>query len=170
MNRPGTCSICSRSDASDIDRALAGSGTSWRAVARRYGLGRAAVTRHAHKHLGSRLRRAAEARASGSDPALLDKLLEYNRVTKGILARALTAGDLKSALKAVARAERQLELEGKLLGLLRDNGGATINVTVVDDAAATRMAKVFLQRRGVLAGDAEPREVATTDSENEEEP
>jgi hypothetical protein len=103
---------------------------------------------------------------------LLDKLLEYNRVTKGILARALNSGDLKSALKAVARAERQLELEGRLLGLLRESGGATISVTVVDEAAATRMAKVFLQRRGVLAGDAEPIEVATaeTDDEEEEEP
>jgi hypothetical protein len=100
---------------------------------------------------------------------LLDKLLEYNRVTKGILARALNAGDLKSALKAVARAERQLELEGKLLGILRDSGGATINVTVVDDAAATRMAKVFLQRRGVLAGDAEPIKGAASETEEEEE-
>jgi hypothetical protein len=145
-HRTGICSVCCRPDAADIDHALAVSGVSWRAVARKYGLGRSAINRHAHEHLGPRLKRAADKRAAGEDPGLLDKLMHLNEVTKGILARAYNSGDLPTALSAVARAEKQLELEGRLLGLLRDQGGPTINLNL-DAATAERMAEIYLARR-----------------------
>jgi hypothetical protein len=145
-HRTGICSVCSRSDASDIDHALAVSGASWRSVARNYGLGRSAVNRHAHDHLGARLKKAAEQRAAGSDPALLDKVLEINRVNRGVLGEAIRGRDWNASAALIGRAQRGLELEGRLLGLLRDQGGTTVNVTL-DAAAAERMAEIYLARR-----------------------
>lgn len=145
-HRTGICSVCSRPDAADIDHSLAVSGASWRSVARKYGLGRSAVNRHAHDHLGARLKKAAEQRAAGSDPALLDKVLEINRVNRGVLGEAIRARDWSASAALIGRAQRGLELEGRLLGLLRDQGGTTVNVTL-DAAAAERMAEVFLARR-----------------------
>ena len=126
------------------------------------------MNRHAQSHLAARLRRAAEERASGSDPQLLDELLELNRITRGILAKAYNTGDLQTALAAIARAEKQIELEARLLGQLREGDGATIHVNVLDDDAAIRMAKVFLQRRGELVG-GEAIEGVITNSEKGEE-
>jgi hypothetical protein len=137
-------------------------------VARKFGLGRSAIDRHARSHLAARLRRAAEERASGSDPELLDELFELNRITKGILAKAYNTGDLQTALAAIARAEKQIELEARLLGRLREGGGATVNVNVIDDDAAIRMAKVFLQRRGGLLAGGEAIEGVITNSEEGE--
>jgi hypothetical protein len=120
MATPGTCSICKRADADTIDQALAVEGLPVRVTARRFGLGRSAVGRHSKKCLSGRLRRAAEARSAGSDPSLLDRLRDLNRETLEILAEARKTKSQDLALAAIGRAERQLELEGRLLGQIRD--------------------------------------------------
>jgi hypothetical protein len=156
MARTGICSTCSRTDADAIDAALAVSGASWRAVARRFGLGRSAVNRHGNKCMASRLKRAADTRAQGSDPQLLDKVLELHRLTKGILGEAVRARDWSATAALIGRAQQQIELQGRLLGALRDGeGGTTVNVHI-DEATAQRMAQTFLQRRGLLPSAASP--------------
>ncbi len=145
----GICYFCSLPPerAAEADAFLAGGGTA-RDMSRRFGGSKSGAHRH-KAHVRGRLKRAAEDRKAGSDPELLDKLLELNRITKGILEKAYNSGDLPTALSAVARAEKQLELEGRLLGALKD--GATTNVVSVtlDPETALRMAQLFVQRRQV---------------------
>jgi hypothetical protein len=117
-------------------------------MSRRFGGSKSGAQRH-RAHVGGRLKRAAETRQAGSDVPLLERLMELNKITKGILAKAFNSGDLSTALQAVARAEKQLEIEGRLLGELSD--GSTTNVVNVnlDPETALRMAQLFVQRRGV---------------------
>lgn len=70
---------------------------------------------------------AAEVVQAGN---LLDRLRDLNRETAAILRECRTVDpvDNELALKAIARVEKQIELEGRLLGEL--NEGATLNVVV----------------------------------------
>jgi hypothetical protein len=65
--------------------------------------------------------------------SLLDRLLSLNAETMAILkeARAGRIKDNELALKAIARAEKQLELQGKLLGEL--NEAPTVNLLAVPE-------------------------------------
>ena len=65
--------------------------------------------------------------------SLLDRLIALSRETAAIL-REAREGDEKDnelALKAIARAEKQIELQARLLGELKDT--ATVNVLVLPE-------------------------------------
>jgi len=71
---------------------------------------------------------------------LLDRLKALNHETAEILreVRADATKDNELALKAIARVEKQLELEGRLLGEL--NEGAAVNIVLMPAWAAIRAA------------------------------
>jgi len=63
----------------------------------------------------------------------ISQLFMINKETLEILEEAKVAGDLKTALKAIERVEKQLELQAKLLGDIKDAPTTiVINVTKVD--------------------------------------
>jgi len=51
---------------------------------------------------------------------VISQLLELNTTTRRILSDALGDGDNRTALKAIERAEKQLEFQAKLLGLFKE--------------------------------------------------
>ena len=75
-----------------------------------------------------------EATATG----LLARLRALNAETADVLRQAKEIADHELRLKAIQRAERQIELEGRLLGELED--GATVNIAIMPEWLALRAA------------------------------
>ena len=88
------------------------------------------MVRHKTDHLPAAVVKAAEIAEVVQANALLGRLKALNRETAAILREARAAGskDNELALKCIARAEKQIELEGRLLGELKAEQGATVNV------------------------------------------
>jgi hypothetical protein len=104
-----------------------------RTIAARYSVTPSALQRHKKAHLPVTLAKAAAVADAVEGSNLLDRLKVLNRQTAAILREARTDGskDNGLALRAIARAEKQIELEGRLLGEL--NEGSTVNVLLTPD-------------------------------------
>jgi hypothetical protein len=134
-----TCTVCANPQREGINAALI-SLESIRAISTRFGVTPSALQRHKAKHLPATLVKAAAVAEIADAGTLLDRLKSLNRETAAIL-REVRADDTKNndvALKAIARAEKQLELEGRLLGEL--NEGSTVNVVLTPEWSAIRAA------------------------------
>lgn len=137
------CTICRSQQRPEIDAALV-AGDSLRGVAKRFGVSAAAVFRHKRDHLASRIAKAQAAveRAvqrkvdavvvaefkEGS--SLLDRLKSLNQETIAILQEAREKRDNYTALSAIARVEKQLEIEAKLLGAIDEGTKIAFGVQV----------------------------------------
>jgi hypothetical protein len=131
---PQTCSICSSKQHAEIDAALL-SDESLRNIAKRFGTSSAALFRHKNQgHIAATLAKAKQADEEVQAGDLFQRLKELNRETGSILAQAKTSRNLPLALQAIARVEKQIELEGKLLGQLNDGapGGTTFQLVLMD--------------------------------------
>src|SRR5262245_15060180 len=129
---PRRCTICDHAERQAIDAALLGS-ESYRSIAKRFATSPEAMWRHKESHLPASLAKAEEAREATQADSLLDQLLHLNRETLAILqeARAGKTKDNELALKAIGRAEKQIELQARLLGELKDT--ATVNVLILPE-------------------------------------
>jgi transposase len=132
---PRTCSICNHNRRADIEAAIL-AGDSYRSIAKRFGAGDSAILRHKNDgHVAQKLFQAREASAQAESDGLFERLRELNRETAATLRAAKEAKNLHLVLMAIARAEKQIELEGKLLGELGDgakDGGLTLNLHVTE--------------------------------------
>ena len=90
-----------------------------RAIADQYGLSRTSLLRHRGNCISAQLSKAKELQESGSAFDLVQRLREIHQETRAILSRAKKTKDWATALRAISRLERQIELEGALLGQLR---------------------------------------------------
>ena len=126
---PRVCTICSHEEREAINAALL-SATPYRHIAARFGTSTGALQRH-KDHIPQHLAKASEAAEVVQANGLLDRLQNLNRETMQILQEAREGEDNELALKAIARAEKQLELQAKLLGEL--NEGTTVNVLVAPE-------------------------------------
>ncbi len=115
------CSVCAHGERAAIDAALA-AGEAVRTVASRYvPLSKTAVQRHKDEHMTEMLRKARQAREGATDEHALDvvkQLKAINGASLQILHEARQGQDPQTALKAVDRIQRQIELQAKLLGQL----------------------------------------------------
>jgi len=114
---PRVCTVCAHAERAAIDRALVG-GTACREVAALYRVSADSVERHAAKHLPKML---VDARHAADDERALDvikQLRAINGASLRILHEAQQGQDPQTALKAVDRIQRQIELQAKLLGQL----------------------------------------------------
>ena len=127
---PRTCTICTHEERAAIDSALL-SEEALRNIAQRFGTSPTALHRHKDKHIPPHLARASNAAEVVQADSLLDKLQSLNTETMLILREAREGDDNELALKAIARAEKQLELQAKLLGEL--NEGVTVNILAVPE-------------------------------------
>ena len=125
---PRTCTICTHPERETIDLALMGNNP-LRDIARQWRVSKDAVARHKADHIPIHLAKAEEAREVTTADDLLGQLLSLNRETITILREARTGKDKDNelALKAIARAEKQIELQARLLGELKDT---TVNVLI----------------------------------------
>ena len=114
---PQVCTVCRHTERASIDAALV-DGVALRDIAGRFGLTKSSVERHKAEHLSEALAKAREAEEVARADDLLDQLRTLQKVTMGILGRAINANDLRTAVSAVGQARGNLELLGKLLGEL----------------------------------------------------
>ncbi len=161
---PGLCSVCRRADAVEVDALLGQKTVALSVIAQQFGIGRESLRRHYHAHLSQRLRTAAKAHQGQPATDILDRLKALHAETREILAEARASNDRDSAIKAIARLERQLELEGKLLGVagLAPASGTTINVLAADPEAARRALLMFARRHVEPAPALSPSPIETT--------
>jgi hypothetical protein len=132
---PQKCSICAHLKRSEIDTALLAQ-QSLRDIARQFHAGKDALFRH-KDHISAALAKAKQAQDVGEGTAgsnLLERLGKLNRETATILAEAKASKNLTMALAAIARLERQIEIEGRILGDLNEGaaGGTTFQVVLMD--------------------------------------
>jgi hypothetical protein len=126
---PRTCTICTHKRLTEINDALLCS-ESYRSIARRFGASGSAMYRHQHEHLPKALSKAKEAAQEVEAGTLFERLRTLNRETQHILREAREAGNHAIALGAISRAEKQLELEARLLGELDDRVKVAVGVNI----------------------------------------
>lgn len=134
---PRQCTICTHEQRQEIDAELV-NGTPLRNIAERFGTSTTALYRHKSEHLPAHLSHAKEAEEEVQATDLLSRLRELNAETRDVLQAAKRERDHELRLKAIARAERQIELEGRMLGELES--ARTINVVLSPEWAIVRSA------------------------------
>jgi serine phosphatase RsbU (regulator of sigma subunit) len=119
--------ICQHPDRESIDKALARQ-TSNRELARVYSLSEASIRRHKANHLPARVARAQEAEDVREALDVVRQLKAINAASLHILKEAREQGRQGTALAAIDRIHKQIELQAKLLGELDDR--PQVNVLV----------------------------------------
>lgn len=119
---PQPCSICKNQNREAIEADLLGTESS-RTIATRWSVSKSALLRHKAGHLPKAILKAAAAKEEFRGNNLLERLKELHRETSLILREARTAGkkDNSLALKAIARFERQLLIEGQLIAEMKED-------------------------------------------------
>src|SRR4051794_2215626 len=124
---PQHCTVCAHPERLAIEREMMAL-RPFRDMAGRFGLSKSAIFRHHDEHLSAAIVKASRVGEIARADDLVDRLIALARETQAILDRAKAAEDDELALRAIARAERQLELQGKLIGQIKE--GATVNITL----------------------------------------
>ena len=125
---PRSCLICQHPDRESIDKALARQ-TSNRELARVYSLSEASIRRHKANHLPARVARAQEAEDVREALDVVRQLKAINAASLHILKEAREQGRQGTALAAIDRIHKQIELQAKLLGELDDRPQVNILVS-----------------------------------------
>lgn len=154
---PRTCSVCSHAKRPEIDRILL-AGDSLRNIAKQFAVTSAALNRHRTNHLAQRLAQVAKRHEQADIRTAIDvvgQLKAINGVALSVLREAREAGDGELALRAIDRIQKQIELQAKLIDLIKD--GDTINITVSPQWIEMRTVIVT-----ALASHPEARQAVTT--------
>lgn len=125
-----TCTVCRHESRREINRLLV-DGRPVRDIAARFQLASSSVDRHRREHIPAIVAKAKEARDAKEGASLFEQLRDITAATREVLAAArgfaenpkpgncanCVAGPTMT-LKAIARMERQLELQARLSGQL----------------------------------------------------
>jgi hypothetical protein len=117
---PNVCSICRHDDREEIDQALLG-GTPYRTIAERKGVSLGALNRH-KAHVSARLVNATTVAQESAPQSFRERLDGVKCAAWTVLQNSLK--DEKRfgmALQAMARIEKQLQLEAELKAKLNDS-------------------------------------------------
>ena len=125
MSRP--CTVCTHPHRDAIDQWLVEGGTATK-IAALFQLSPDALDRHQARHLPAELVHAHDAARVARADDLLDRLLVLANATLDILHQSQQRPGARQrvALKAIARAEKQIELQARLIGELR--AATTVNI------------------------------------------
>jgi len=136
----GRCALCKHSDRASIEEKIISKELSMTAASRLMNSNKATVSRHMSHCVPNAIAEAAKpepAEVPGLNVA--NQLVELNATTRTILTDALTDGDTRTALKAIERAEKQLEFQAKLLGLFRER------VEITNEASQWNIIIIFVR-------------------------
>lgn len=151
---PRVCTICSHPDRAAIDAALV-AGESFRGISRRFAVSEDALARHRRNHLPAKLAKAQQAQQVAQADDLLAEMQRLQRITMGVLARAVNANSLNVAVGAIREARNNLALLGELAGELQS--APVVNVLVlpewlaIQDAMAAALLPYPQARQAVVA-------------------
>ena len=128
---PQACTICTHAERRAIDKELVAGHLANRRIATQRTLSEASVRRHAATHLPAHLVKAAEADDVRHALDVVQQLKAINGASLAILSDARRTGNADTALKAIDRIQRQIELQAKLLGELDER--PQVNVLVAPE-------------------------------------
>jgi len=138
---PRTCSVCSHTDRSSVDKALI-SGESYRDIARRFRVSKDAVARHKDEHLPAALLTAQEAVEATQADSLLGQLRDLltraddqYALARGIVGKAVAVDDLRAATAALQAGNGAIREARSCLELLAELEGEIsrrpeVNITI----------------------------------------
>lgn len=118
------CTVCAHPDKVEIDRLII-DGTSNRAIARQFNLSKDAVRRHKDSDIPKELLKAKDIKEYTTAERLACRLKDESDLVRELRDEARGNGDINTALRAVDRALKCIELCAKVQGLIQDQ---TINV------------------------------------------
>jgi hypothetical protein len=122
------CTICSHEQRFAIEELLATRQSTYRGIARKYGVSEDAVSRHVKAgHVSQLLALAADAERAAQADSLLDRMEALQSQTLAILD---APEDQRTALAAIAQARRNLELIGEVTRELDRTGTINLELTV----------------------------------------
>jgi hypothetical protein len=125
-------------------------GEPYRSIAKRFAASPEAVFRHGKDHVPAAMVHAKAAVVEVQAGTLFERLRTLNRETQEILREARDTKKHVIALQAIGRAEKQLELEARLLGELDDSAKIAIGVQVaptIPDVSHLTDKQLFAQQR-----------------------
>ena len=120
-----TCTVCTHPARSEIDRALI-SQSSYRSVAKRFGVSQPATFRH-RQHMPATLLKAQEAQEIAQADSLVDELRGLATKARTLTAQAEESGDIRTALMGLREIGRILELRARVAGEI---AGAQISINI----------------------------------------
>lgn len=141
---PRSCTLCEHPKRPEIDRALVGE-TSNLSVSSLFGVSESAVRRHKANHLPAKLVMAHQEEDVREALDVVRQLKAINATSLHILKEARDQGKLSTALQAIDRIQRQIELQAKLLGELDERPVVNLNVS-----------PEWLELRAVIVGALQP--------------
>jgi len=144
------CTICSHEQRFAIEELLATRQSTYRGIARKYGVSEDAVSRHVKAgHVSQLLALAADAERAARADSLLDRIEALHSRTLAILEAVEGTDEHGTALAAIREARRNLALVGEVTREL--DRARTINVALNPE---------WLEIRGVIIAALEPHPTA----------
>lgn len=135
------CTVCAHPKLKEINKALVGPNPNFSAIARIYGLHRDNVRRHLEKgHIEEKIQKSAAAQEALEADDLLGEIFEIKKITRYLINQSIRktikvekGGELveipnpdynpRLAVPLLARRESQIELQGKIMGPLKEKPG-----------------------------------------------
>ena len=125
------CTICSHEQRFAIEELLATRQSTYRGIARKYGVSEDAVSRHVKAgHISHLLALAADAERAAAADSLLDRIEALHSRTLAILEAVEGTDEHGTALAAIREARRNLELVGEVSRELDRAGSINLELTV----------------------------------------
>jgi transposase-like protein len=144
------CTICSHEQRFAIEELLATRQSTYRGIARKYGVSEDAVSRHVKAgHVSQLLALAADAERAAQADTLLDRIEALHSRTMTILEAVEGKDEHGTALAAIREARRNLELVGEVTRELDRAGTINLELTVE-----------WLELRGVIVAALGPHPAA----------
>jgi hypothetical protein len=126
---PRECSICAHNEHHVINVDLLHR-VSYRNISERYGVSKAALSRHSQEHIPELLLKAYEAIERDDAEQLADELVRVKEDVHRLKERAEEEGDLRTALLGCDKALKALELQAKVEQLIQTS--PTVNIALVE--------------------------------------
>ena len=125
------CTICSHEQRFAIEELLATRQSTYRGIARKYGVSEDAVSRHVKAgHVSQLLALAADAERAARADSLLDRIEALHSRTLAILEAVEGTDEHGTALAAIREARRNLELVGEVTRELDRAGTINLELSV----------------------------------------
>ena len=122
---PRRCTICSHKNIEEINKELV-NGKPFRDIAGQFNISKSALERHKAKHLPGDLIKSKRIEEVVQADNIVERLINLTNETMQIYNEVKKIKDYDLALKAIARAEKQAELQAKLLGELQQEGAVNL--------------------------------------------
>ncbi len=132
MPAPGYCSVCSHEDALEINEKLILDRWSNRRTATHYGSSEPSMRRH-KEHIPALLARVAKRENLAVAEEIVEEIKNLKEEARDILIEARDIANSELALKAMARIESQLELQSKVLQIIKTQ--PQINILSIPEVA-----------------------------------